>query len=71
MDQRFLRTAALIGEDAVEMLRKCKIALFGLGGVGSFVMEGLVRAGVENFILVDNGDISISNIMIKVSKGQF
>ena len=52
----------LIGVDNLEKIRNSKIAIFGIGGVGSYVVEGLVRAGVENFILVDNDEIAITNI---------
>ena len=52
----------LIGVDNLEKIRNSKIAIFGIGGVGSYVVEGLVRAGVENFILVDNDEIVITNI---------
>ena len=62
MDQRFLRTAALIGEDAVEILNNSKIALFGLGGVGSFVAEALVRSGVGEIDIFDNDTVDITNI---------
>ena len=51
---QFSRTELLIGKDGVEKLNNAKVAVFGVGGVGSFVVEGLVRAGVGNFILVDD-----------------
>ena len=62
MENQFSRTELLIGEKGIENLKKSKVAIFGIGGVGSFVVEGLVRAGVENFILVDSDKISISNL---------
>lgn len=62
MLNQFSRTELLIGKDGVEKLRKTKVAIFGIGGVGSFVVEGLARAGIENFILVDNDDVSITNL---------
>jgi len=43
-------------------LHNCKVAIFGIGGVGSFVVEGLVRAGVENFILVDDDKVCLTNL---------
>lgn len=58
----FSRTKLLIGEDNVKKLANSKVAIFGIGGVGSFVCEGLVRGGVANFILVDKDTISDSNI---------
>ncbi len=62
MLDQFSRTELLIGKEGIEKLSKSKVAIFGIGGVGSFVVEALVRAGVENFILVDNDKISSSNI---------
>lgn len=62
MLNQFSRTELLIGKSGIEKLHNSKIAIFGLGGVGSFVMEGLVRAGVENFILVDNDCIELTNL---------
>lgn len=59
---QFSRTELIIGKDAVKKLNRAKVAIFGIGGVGSFVVEGLVRAGIQNFILVDNDKISISNL---------
>lgn len=56
------RTELLIGKEAVEKLKKAKVAVYGIGGVGSFVVEGLVRAGVGHIALVDNDIISISNL---------
>lgn len=56
------RTELLIGKENLEKLSKSKIIVYGIGGVGSFVVEGLVRAGIENIILVDNDVISPSNI---------
>ena len=62
MENQFSRTELLIGNEAVEKLKNSKVAIFGLGGVGSYVAEALVRAGVQNFILVDKDIISITNI---------
>lgn len=62
MLEQFSRTELLIGKDALEKLNNSKIAIFGIGGVGSYVVEGLVRAGIGNFILVDNDDVSESNL---------
>ena len=56
------RTEMLIGKEAVQKLEKAKVAVFGIGGVGSFVVEGLTRAGVENLVLIDPDDISITNL---------
>ncbi len=62
MDEKFSRTEMLIGNEGTEKLNKSKVAVFGLGGVGSFVCEGLARSGVGNFILIDYDRIDESNI---------
>lgn len=61
-DDIFSRTLALLGEKAVEKLKGSRAAVFGLGGVGSYVTEGLVRAGVGALLLVDGDVIDPSNI---------
>ena len=62
MENQFSRTELLIGKENVEKLQTAKVAIFGIGGVGSFVVEALARAGIENFILVDNDVVDITNI---------
>ncbi len=62
MSGRFNRTAMLIGRDGLKILRMSKVAVFGLGGVGSYVVEGLARAGVGEFCLVDHDIVDITNI---------
>lgn len=62
MLNQFSREELLIGKEAVEKLNKSKVVIFGIGGVGSFVVEGLARAGVQNFLLVDNDVVSLTNI---------
>ena len=59
---QFSRTELILGKNGIEKLNKAKVAIFGLGGVGSYVVEGLARAGVGNFILVDNDVVDITNI---------
>lgn len=56
------RTELLIGKQALEKIKKAKVAIFGIGGVGSFVVEGLARAGVGYMVLIDNDVISASNL---------
>ena len=56
------RTELLIGKNNIQKLANSKVIVYGIGGVGSFVVEGLVRAGVENIILVDNDVIVSSNL---------
>ena len=62
LDGRHSRTERLIGQKAVDKLCKVCITILGLGGVGSYIVEALARAGVQNFILVDKDKISESNI---------
>ncbi len=62
MANQFSRTELLIGKDGVDKLNYAKVALFGIGGVGSYVLEGLVRAGIGNFILIDNDEVDITNL---------
>ena len=62
MEDKFSRTEMLIGNEGMEKLADAKVAVFGLGGVGSYVCEGLARSGVGNFILVDFDKIDESNI---------
>lgn len=56
------RTELLIGKENIQKLAKSKVIVYGIGGVGSFVVEGLVRAGVENIVLIDNDVIAPSNL---------
>ena len=59
---QFSRTALLIGEDGVEKLKKARVAVFGVGGVGGYVVEALARSGVGALDLVDKDTVSESNI---------
>lgn len=62
LDGRHSRTIRLVGEEAVERLWKSKVFVAGLGGVGSYVVEALARAGVGNFVLLDKDRVVESNI---------
>ena len=62
MENQFAREVLLIGEKAVQTLHRSRVLIFGLGGVGSYVVEGLARSGIGKFILVDNDDVDITNI---------
>lgn len=62
MNNQFLRTEMLIGKDAVEKLNNSRVAVFGVGGVGGYVVEALSRAGVGNIDIIDNDTISVSNL---------
>jgi tRNA A37 threonylcarbamoyladenosine dehydratase len=59
--KQFERTEFLLGKDILNTLSKSTVAIFGLGGVGSFATEGLVRTGIGNFILFDFDKINITN----------
>lgn len=56
------RTEALIGKESLEKLQNSNIVVFGLGGVGSYVVEGLVRAGIQNICIIDKDIVDITNI---------
>ena len=58
----FSRTEMLIGEKAVDKLKKSRVAVFGVGGVGGYVVEALARAGVGAIDVIDNDTVSLSNI---------
>ena len=60
--EQFSRTELLIGKENLEKLKNSKVAIFGIGGVGSFVLEALARAGIGNFILVDKDNVDLSNL---------
>ncbi|MCR5186165.1 MAG: tRNA threonylcarbamoyladenosine dehydratase [Clostridia bacterium] len=62
MLNQFSRTELIIGKEGIDKLNKSKVAIFGLGGVGSFVTEGLVRVGIGNFILVDKDVYELTNL---------
>ncbi len=56
------RTELLIGKEGIEKLKNSKVAIFGIGGVGSYTAEALGRAGVGSVVLVDDDDICLTNI---------
>ena len=62
MNEQFLRTAMLLGTEALEKLQKARVAVFGLGGVGGYTVEALARAGIGQLDLIDNDTVSLSNI---------
>lgn len=62
MKEQFKRTAMVLTEEGVEALSAASVAVFGIGGVGGYVVEALARAGIGRLILVDNDKISESNI---------
>ena len=58
----FSRTALLLGDEAMEKLKNAKVAVFGLGGVGGYVVEALARSGVGALDLIDHDTVSLTNI---------
>lgn len=62
MQERFQRTQMLLGEEAMERLREARVAVFGIGGVGGYVAEGLARSGVGQLDLIDSDRVAESNI---------
>jgi tRNA A37 threonylcarbamoyladenosine dehydratase len=59
---QFSRTRLLLGEDAMEKLMSAKVAVFGIGGVGGYVVEALVRSGIRSFVLVDDDKVCLTNL---------
>ena len=62
MNEQFLRTAMLLGEDALTRLQKARVAVFGIGGVGGYTVEALARSGIGAIDLIDSDTVSVSNI---------
>lgn len=62
MADRFSRTRLLLGEDGVKRLWNCRVAVFGIGGVGGYAVEGLVRAGIGAIDLIDKDAVDVTNI---------
>lgn len=61
-EERFSRTIIILGEEGVEKLRKARVAVFGAGGVGSFLIEALARAGIGHLDIIDSDKVEPSNI---------
>lgn len=62
MLHKFSRTELLIGKESLSKLSESKVAIFGIGGVGSYAVEGLVRSGLGKFVLIDDDKICLTNI---------
>ena len=62
MTDQFSRTRLLLGEAGMQKLKHARVAVFGLGGVGSYVVEALARSGVGTLDLIDNDRISLTNL---------
>ena len=61
-ENQFERTALLLGKASVERLARKRVAVFGVGGVGGFVCEGLVRAGIGEIDIIDKDTVAVSNL---------
>ena len=59
---RFSRTELIFGEEALKKLSGCRVAVFGIGGVGGYVVEALARGGVGKMVLVDNDEVCLTNL---------
>lgn len=62
MENQFIRTEILLGPEAMERLRRARVAVFGIGGVGGYVVEALARSGVGALDLIDGDRVSLSNL---------
>lgn len=62
MAEQLSRTELLIGKDALDKLQNATVAVFGVGGVGGYVVEAMARSGVGSFELIDNDTVSLSNL---------
>ncbi len=62
MDERFQRTRLLIGEENFLKLQAATVAVFGIGGVGSFTVEALARSGIGHLVLIDKDNVDVTNI---------
>ena len=58
----FARSAAMLGEDAMTRLQAARVAVFGVGGVGGYVCEALVRSGIGTLDVFDKDDVSVTNL---------
>ena len=67
MDERFIRTSLITGEENIEKLNNCTVAVFGVGGVGGYVCEALARSGVGKLVLFDGDTVAVSNINRQIS----
>lgn len=76
MEEMFSRTGLLLGEAAIEKLHNSHVAIFGIGGVGGYVCEALVRSGIGSFDLIDSDTVAESNlnrqiIALKTTVGKY
>ncbi|MCR5544883.1 MAG: tRNA threonylcarbamoyladenosine dehydratase [Lachnospiraceae bacterium] len=62
MDEQFSRTELLYGHEAIEKLKNSRVLIFGVGGVGGFCVEALIRSGIGHIDIVDNDQVAVSNL---------
>lgn len=62
MQEQFARTSLLLGQEAMKRLENAKVAVFGIGGVGGYVVEALARSGIGSLVLVDHDRVSLTNL---------
>lgn len=62
MLNQFSRTGILLGKEAMEILNKAHIAVFGVGGVGGYTVEALIRSGIQHIDIIDNDTVSLTNL---------
>jgi len=62
MLNQFSRTQLLLGKDAIDKLSNCRVAVFGIGGVGGYACEALIRSGVGHFDLIDDDRVCLTNL---------
>ena len=62
MLNQFSRTQLLLGKEGIERLSESRVAVFGIGGVGGYVCEALVRSGVGKFDLIDDDRVCLTNL---------
>ena len=62
MLNQFSRTQLLIGDEGIQKLQNSRVAVFGIGGVGGYTVEALVRSGVGTLDLIDNDTVCLTNL---------
>lgn len=62
MEEQFSRTEFIIGEDGLNILKASRVAVFGIGGVGGYAVEALVRSGIGAVDIIDNDTVSVTNL---------
>ena len=62
MQDRYARTRMLLGAHSLEKMASSKVAVFGIGGVGGYVVEALARSGIGSFVLVDHDRVALTNL---------